>query len=102
MACPRKTKSVKIPTLGWIRLKEFGYIPTNSTVKIGTVSQKTDKYYVSILVQETDLEVTKPSNEGTGINVGIKVFVICSNGNKFKNINEISTVRKVEKKLRRK
>ena len=33
---------VKIPTLGWVRLKEFGYIPTNSIVKSGTVSQKAD------------------------------------------------------------
>ncbi|MBS5922757.1 MAG: transposase [Clostridium perfringens] len=28
---------VKIPTLGWVRLKEFGYIPKNSVVKSGTV-----------------------------------------------------------------
>ena len=44
---------VKIPTLGWVRLKEFGYIPVNSIVKSGTVSQKADRYYVSILVEET-------------------------------------------------
>src|SRR5690625_5272708 len=36
---------VKIPTIGWIRLKEFGYIPTNSIVKSGTVSQKANRYY---------------------------------------------------------
>ena len=92
---------VKIPTLGWVRLKEFGYIPVNSIVKSGTVSQKADRYYVSILVEETYIKISNPNNEGLGIDLGIKEFAICSNGNKFKNINKTSTVKKIEKKLKR-
>ena len=101
---------VKIPTLGWVRLKEFGYIPVNSIVKSGTVSQKADRYYVSILVEETDIKISNSNigikifnhnNEGIGIDLGIKDFAICSNGNKFKNINKTSTIKKVEKKLKR-
>ena len=92
---------VKIPTLGWVRLKEFGYIQTNSIVKSGTVSQKADRYYVSILVEETYIKISNPNNEGLGIDLGIKEFAICSNGNKFKNINKTSTVKKIEKKLKR-
>nr|WP_283699599.1 transposase [Clostridium perfringens] len=92
---------VKIPTLGWIRLKEFGYIPVNSIVKSGTVSQKADRYYVSILVEETDIKISNPNNEGLGIDLGIKEFAVCSDGIKFKNINKTSTVKKVEKKLKR-
>ena len=92
---------VKIPTLGWVRLKEFGYIPVNSIVKSGKVSQKADKYYVSIFVEEDDKKVYKSTNEGLGIDLGVKEFVVCSNGIKFKNINKTSTVKKVEKKLKR-
>ena len=92
---------VKIPTLGWVRLKEFGYIPTNSIVKSGTVSQKANRYYVSILVEEKEVEVLKPTNEGIGIDLGIKDFAVCSDGTIFKNINKTSTVKKVEKKLKR-
>ena len=101
---------VKIPTLGWVRLKEFGYIPVNSIVKSGTVSQKADRYYVSILVEERDIKISNSNtgmkisntnNEGLGIDLGIKEFAICSNGNKFKNINKTSTVKKIEKKLKR-
>lgn len=92
---------VKIPTLGWVRLKEFGYIPTNSIVKSGTVSQKANKYYVSILVEENDIKPSKSTNEGIGIDVGLKEFAICSDGSKFKNINKTSVVKKVEKKLKR-
>ncbi|HHQ4155087.1 TPA: RNA-guided endonuclease InsQ/TnpB family protein [Clostridium perfringens] len=101
---------VKIPTLGWVRLKEFGYIPTNSIVKSGTVTQKADRYYVSILVEERDIEISNGNtgikifnhnNEGVGIDLGIKEFAVCSDGIKFKNINKTSTVKKVEKKLKR-
>ncbi|MDM0923623.1 transposase [Clostridium perfringens] len=101
---------VKIPTLGWVRLKEFGYIPKNSVVKSGTVSQKANRYYVSILVEEIDIKTSNSNidikifnhnNEGIGIDLGIKDFAICSNGNKFKNINKTSTVKKIEKKLKR-
>ena len=92
---------VKIPTLGWVRLKEFGYIPVNSVVKSGTVSQKADRYYVSILVEDDYIEVSKSTNEGVGIDLGVKEFDVCSDGIKFKNINKTSTVKKVEKKLKR-
>ncbi len=101
---------VKIPTLGWVRLKEFGYIPVNSLVKSGTVSRKADRYYVSILVEETDIEISNGNtgikifnnnNEGIGIDLGIKEFAVCSDGIKFKNINKTSTIKKIEKKLKR-
>ena len=101
---------VKIPTLGWVRLKEFGYIPVNSMVKSGTVSQKADRYYVSILVEERDIKISNSNigikisntnNEGLGIDLGIKEFVVCSDGIKFKNINKTLTVKKIEKTLKR-
>lgn len=92
---------VKIPTLGWVRLKEFGYIPTNSIVKSGTVSQKADRYYVSLLVEEDDLKISPPINEGIGIDLGVKDFAICSNNKTYKNINKTSTVKKIEQKLKR-
>lgn len=101
---------VKIPTLGWVRLKEFGYIQTNSIVKSGTVSQKADRYYVSILVEERDIKISNSNigikisntnNEGLGIDLGIKEFAVCSDGIKFKNINKTSIVKKIEKKLKR-
>ena len=92
---------VKVPTLGWMRLKEFGYIPVDAIVKSGTVSQKADRYYVSILVEED----IKPNNatctEGIGVDLGLKDFAICSNGLTKKNINKTSRVKKLERKLKR-
>ena len=92
---------IKIPTLGWIRLKEFGYIPVNSVVKSGTVSQKADRYCVSILVEEDVKPNNIPCTKGIGIDLGLKDFAICSNGLTKKNINKTKTVKKEEKKLKR-
>lgn len=91
---------VKVPTLGWIRLKEFGYIPVNSIVKSGTVSQKADRYYVSILVEENVKINNNPYSKGIGVDLGLKDFAVCSNGMTKKNINKTSKVKKLEKKLK--
>ncbi|WP_338754085.1 transposase [Bacillus sp. FJAT-52991] len=92
---------VKIPTLGWMRLKEFGYLPEEAIVKSGTVSQKARRYYVSVLC-EIEPQGKQPTvkNEGLGMDLGIKDFAVCSNGSVYKNINCSIRVRKLEKKLK--
>ena len=95
---------IKIPTLGWVRLKEKGYIPTNPNthiIKSGSVSYKAGKYYVSVLVEEQEREKVILNNFGLGIDLGLKDFAICSDGKTYKNINKSSQIRKLKKKLRR-
>lgn len=95
---------IKIPTLGWVKLKEKGYIPTNSNthiIKSGTVSYHAGRYYVSVLVEEPEKKIVKPINDGIGIDLGIKDFLICSNGLTKKNINKNSNIKKLEKQLKR-
>ena len=95
---------IKIPTLGWMRLKEKGYIPTNPNthiIKSGTISHKAGRYYVSVLVEEQEPYKTELNNFGIGIDLGLKDFAICSNGKTYKNINKNSRIRKLEKKLKR-
>ena len=96
---------IKIPTIGWVRLKEKGYIPTNPekyVIKSGTVSKRAGRYYVSVLV-ETDEETIKPvlRKEGLGIDLGLKDFAVLSNEVTYRNINKSSSVKKLEKKLKR-
>lgn len=95
---------IKIPTLGWVRLKEKGYIPTTKSVLVirsGTISEKAGKYYVSVLVDVPQQKVEKPTNQGMGIDLGIKELAVCSNGQTFSNINKTREVKRLEKKLRR-
>lgn len=93
---------IKIPTLGWVRVKEKGYVPTEHIVKSGTVSQKAGRYYVSVLC-DVPLKIIAiaPLSEPIGIDLGLKDFAVCSNGLAIPNINKTTTVRKLEKKLKR-
>ena len=100
IACQRHR--LKIPTLGWVRLKEKGYIPADMLIKSGTVSMKASRYYVSVLVETPDIvPEAAAQSEGIGIDLGLKDFAVTSSGITKKNINKKSTVRKTEKKLKR-
>lgn len=92
---------IKIPTIGLVRLKEYGYIPLHSVVKSATITKKCDRYYISILVDDELKPNTKPYTEGIGVDLGIKSFATVSNGKVFANINKTICVRKTEKSLRR-
>ena len=51
--CLSERHRIKIPTLGWIRLKEKGYIPTSKDgfiIRSGTISYKAGRYYISALI----------------------------------------------------
>jgi len=93
---------VKIPTIGWVKLKEKGYILTNGIVKSGTFSFKSGKYYVSVLIEDEKDYTFDEFNEGIGIDLGIKDLAIVSNlESPFKNINKTKEVRRLEKQLKR-
>ena len=95
---------IKIPTLGWVRLKEKGYIPTSKdgyVIKSGTVSYKTGRYYVSVLIEMPENEKSVLNDFGIGVDLGVKDFAICSDGKIYKNINKSSRIQKLEKKLKR-
>ena len=92
---------IKIPTFGWVQLKEFGYIPSNRKVMSGTISQKANKYYVSVLIEVEHTIFSFPQSEGIGIDLGLKDFAIMSDGVVVKNINKTSRIKKLEKKMKR-
>ncbi|ONI44412.1 transposase [Epulopiscium sp. SCG-B10WGA-EpuloA2] len=92
---------VNIPTLKWVRLKEFGYIPTHAQVINGTVTEQAGRYYVSIVCEVEETKNYKTKSEPLGIDLGIKDFAVISNKITKKNINKTTIVRKTEKKLKR-
>ncbi len=102
--CRCERHRINIPSLGWVRIKEKGYIPTTKDgwkIKSGTVSIKTDRYYVSVLVEIPDTKIVNNSSEGIGIDLGLKDLAIVSNGKTYKNINKSVRLKKLEKQLRR-
>ena len=100
--CLCERHRIKIPSLGWVRIKEKGYIPTTKdgyVIKSGHVSIKADRYYVSVLIEIPDKRIASNSGEGIGIDLGLKAFAVVSNGKIYKNINKSAKLRKLEKRL---
>ena len=90
-----KLRLPKLKTLVKVRQSRF----FNGIVKNATISKTpSNKYFVSLLVEEEDAFGTSKSNE-VGIDLGIKDFAILSNGTKY----HIDTkhIKKLEKKLKR-
>ncbi|WP_335996585.1 transposase [Fusobacterium polymorphum] len=93
---------IKIPTLKFVRIKEYGYISKNANIKSGTITKIADRYFLSLIIKVKD--IVKAENTGTkglGIDLGIKDTAICSNGRVFKNINKTIKIKKLKKKLKR-
>ena len=100
--CRCQRHMINIPSLGWVRIKEKGYIPTTKdgyVIKSGHVSIKADRYYVSALVEIPNNKIANSFNEGIGIDLGIKDFAIVSNGKTYKNINRSVRLKKLGKQL---
>ena len=100
--CQCERHRLKIPTLGWVRIKEKGYIPTTKDgymIRSGTVSVKAGRFYVSVLVEIADVNINNNLNEGIGIDLGLKDFAIISNGKTYRNINKSAGLKKLEKQL---
>lgn len=87
-----------LPTLKWVRLKEYGYIPKD--ISSVTVSVKNGRYYISCLSKTETDERVATSGEGIGIDFGLKDQFITKDQT-IPSINKSKKVRKLEKKLRR-
>ena len=103
--CLCERHRIKIPSLGWVRIKEKGYIPATKdgyVIKSGSVSIKADRFYISVLVEiPENRAANNSSNEGIGIDLGLKEFAVVSNGKTYKNINKTVRIKKLEKQLKR-
>ena len=93
------TKKNKVK-LNWIRLAEKGRIPINYKYSNPRVTFDDINFWISVGIEvEESTEV--PTNNGIGIDLGIKDLAICSDGNTYKNINKTKEVKRLKKKKRR-
>ena len=87
--------------LNWIRLAEHDYIPSEN-IKYYNPRIKYDglNWWITVGV-EYKVSTTLSSNDGIGIDLGIKDLATCSDKNKYQNINKTPKVKKLEKRKRR-
>ena len=86
--------------LNWIRLAEHGRIPIDCKYCNPRIKYDGINWYITVGIECEDSDAL-PLNEGIGIDLGIKDLSICSDGNKYQNINKFQKVKKLEKRKRR-
>lgn len=86
--------------LNWIRLAEYGRIPINCKYINPRFKYDGLNWYLTIGLEYENSDYTS-TNDGIGIDLGIKKLAICSDGNKYQNINKIQKVKKLEKRKRK-
>lgn len=86
--------------LNWVRLAEYNRIPTDCKYINPRIKYDGINWWIAVGI-EYEESITLPSNEGLGIDLGIKDLAICSDGNKYQNINTTQKVKKLEKRKRR-
>lgn len=103
-----KNKKIKLPKLGLVSIRGYRNLDgINGNIINATIERDTtNKYYVSIVVEETEFikEKVKPTSI-VGIDLGIKNLVITSDGEKYSNPKEIlkreKQLKRIQKKLSR-
>ena len=86
--------------LNWIRLGEHGCIPTDCKYVNPRIKYDGINWYITVGIED-ESHIGLPSNDGIGIDLGIKDLAICSDNNKHQNINKTQKVKKLEKRKRR-
>lgn len=89
---------IKLPRIGWLRLKEHGYIPIDGIHVLSvTVSESAGHWFVSVQCRQ-EIEVAQATGEPVGVDLGIKELAVVSDGQRFENPKAL---RKAQSKLKR-
>lgn len=96
---------IRLPRIGWLRLKESGYIPKDAKINSVTVKEHAGRWFVSAQVEE---EISVPENQGPaiGLDLGLKSFVVGSDGSSLESpkplFRSIKRLRKLSRRHSRK
>jgi len=79
---------VRIQGIGWVRLKECGYIPTTDSGKgfgvYATISRMAGRWFISVPIYE-EVEPADLNGHVLGIDLGVHHLAVCSDGQVFEN-----------------
>jgi putative transposase len=93
-------KSIQLPRLGRLRLKERDYLPSGAKILSATVSERAGRWFVSVQVEE-EVEIKKAQGSSLGVDLGVKTMAVCSDGKEFENPKALrNTLRKLRRAQR--
>ena len=88
--------------LNWIKLSEKSRIPLVDNYLNPRITFDGLHWYISVGVEHPDDSVRVPTNQGIGIDLGLKELAVCSDGHTYGNINRTDRIRRLEKQKKRK
>ena len=92
----------KIPTIGWVRFKEYGYVPCKAKVINVTITKRAGRYFASFLFEINKVNsINSAQSESIGIDLGVKSFAVLSDGRNYTNINKSERAKKLIRRLKR-
>lgn len=75
---------VKLPRIGWLRLKESDYLPTDAKINSATVKERAGRWFISVQVEE-QIDVSENQGPAIGLDLGLKSFVVGSDGSSLES-----------------
>src|SRR5207247_6374331 len=89
---------VRLPRIGWVRLKERGYISSRAHINSITVSERAKRWYVAVnVVEERRKEPCAPPGPVVGVDRGLNYLAVVSDGTVLENPR---VLRRYERKLK--
>ncbi|NEP51985.1 MAG: transposase, partial [Moorea sp. SIO3C2] len=98
---PIKGKKLNLPKFGWVKMIYHRPIPDGFTIKTATVTRKADGYYVTLSIQDDTIPNIIPIDRVSspiGIDMGLKSFLIKSDGSE---VEIPQYYRKAQKRLKK-
>ena len=76
-------RTIQLPRLGTVRLKEHGYFPTTTPIVAAVISERAGRWFVTIRTMEVPQRPL--GTEVLGVDVGIKELAVLNDGTAFAN-----------------
>ena len=100
-----ENSSIRIPKVGWIKVKGYKNI-SGRILSITITKTKSNKFFASICVTEFEPEHFERTNQNVGIDLGLKEFAIFNTGRKINNprffVESQKKLAKMQRKLAKK
>lgn len=94
-----ENRRIRLPVIGWVRLAEQGYAPTDTPIKSVTVSEKAGRWFASVLVEVEQVESIAADGPLIGIDLGINALATCSDGTVYENPRALNQEQEKIKRL---
>ena len=95
--CRIKGRQLALQFIGAVKVKWHREVPEDARIMSATVSRKSGEWYVSFSCELPDVDIIPSLNPPVGIDLGLKSFLVTSNG---EFVDAPRLFRKAQKKLR--